>query len=189
LFRERCFVRTPRDSDGTKAHAPRELHAEMPEPADSLDRYQVTRAQTGVAQAVVRGHSRAEQWRRVDGRESVRDRHDRAGLGDHHFGVATVDGDAGGDGVKALRKVAAAARLARPVFSAKEAKADARTDLPTAHIGTERVDSPDDLMTRHSRVLHIGEQSLDGRGVRVAHAARLHADADLSGAGANERTI
>jgi hypothetical protein len=160
FFREGCFVGSSSDRNGPKAHPLRELHAEMAEAADSLDGDQITCAQTRVAQAIVGGHPRAEQRRSLDGRDSVRDLGDGSGLGNNDFRVTAVDRDARDDGTKALRKIAAAAGLARTVLSAKEAESDTLTDFPAHDIGPERVDPPNNLMARHAGVRNPRELSL-----------------------------
>src|SRR5262249_46329076 len=88
-----------------------------------------------------------------------------------------------------LREIAAAAGLAGSIFSAEEPEPDTLTDFPTRDIRAESIDLSDDLMTGDPGVGEPGELALDRGHVRVAHAARLHTEADLPGAGTGERTL
>jgi hypothetical protein len=67
-------------------------------------------------------------------------------------------------------------------MSAMPAYADALTLLPFNDISADRIDASADFMTRHTRILNSGPQTLFNEHVAVANAARLHFHADLAGA-------
>src|SRR4029077_18837115 len=130
IFSELFLVSATADGYGAKSHLAGELDAEMSQAANALDRDEISAAQAGVANGVVGGDARAEERGGFRGAELIGDRRNAAGFGDHDFGIAAVDGDAGYDGVQTIHNVAAAAWLAGTVFAAEEADADALTDFP-----------------------------------------------------------
>ena len=89
--------------------------------------------------------------------------------------------------VLTVHKVAAAAKFAITARASKKTDADPLADLPTANAGSHRVNAPDDLLAGYTRISNARETSLDCRGVRVANAARLDANAHLVVAGILKR--
>ena len=89
--------------------------------------------------------------------------------------------------VLSVHKVAAAANFAITARTSEKADADPLADLPTANAGSHRVNAPDDLVAGNPRIGNAREASLDCRGVRVAHSARLDANAHLVVAGILKR--
>ena len=69
----------------------------------------------------------------------------------------------------------------------EKADADPLADLPTANAGPHRVNAPDDLVAGNTRIGNARETSLDCRGVRMTHSARLDANAHLVVAGILKR--
>jgi hypothetical protein len=57
------------------------------------------------------------------------------------------------------------------------AYADALTFLPFRDVAADRIDASRDFMTRHTRILKPGPQTLFDDHIAVANAARLHLDA------------
>ena len=62
------------------------------------------------------------------------------------------------------------------------AYADALTFLPFRDVAADRIDASRDFMTRHTRILEPGPQTLFDEHIAVANAARLHFHANLPGA-------
>src|SRR5712671_6675150 len=102
----------------------------MSQATDALDSDEISAAKAGVAQGVVSSDAGAEERGGFGGAEVIGDGRDAAGFGDHNFGVAAVDGDAGDYGVEAIDDVAAAAGFAGAVLAAEEADAYALTNFP-----------------------------------------------------------
>ena len=74
LERELLLVLAAGDGDGVEAHAARELHGEMAEPANALNGDDIARLRAGIAQRVEGGDAGAEQRRCGGGIELVGDR-------------------------------------------------------------------------------------------------------------------
>ena len=160
-----------------------ELDAEMSEAADALDGDEIAAAEAGVAEGVVGGDAGAEERGGFGGAEVVGNGGDAASFGDHNFGVAAVDGDAGDYGIEAIDDVAATAGFAGTVFTAEEADAYALTHFPFRDAGAEGFDAADDFVARNARELQTRVGASYGGGVGVADAAGFDADANLAGAG------
>src|SRR6267154_2388122 len=115
----------------------------MSQATDALDGDEISATEAGVAQGVVGGDAGAEERGGFGGGEVVGDGGDAAGFGDHNFGIAAVDGDAGDYGVEAIDDVTAAAGLAGAVFAAEEADAYSLTNFPFRDARAERFDAAD----------------------------------------------
>ena len=89
--------------------------------------------------------------------------------------------------VLTVHEVAAAAKFAISAGAGEKADAHPLADLPTANAGSHRINAPDDLVAGNTRISNARETSLDCRGVRVANAARLDANAHLVVAGILKR--
>ena len=84
----------------------------MTKPADTEYRDKITGLRWRVSEGAERCDSRAEQRRRVDRGQIVRDRHEAARLCDHDFGISAVKMNAGIFLVPAVHEIAIAAELA-----------------------------------------------------------------------------
>src|SRR5882762_7083576 len=161
----------------------------MSEAADALDGDEISAAQAGVAEGVVGGDAGAEERGGFRGAEVVGDGGDAAGFGDHNFGVAAVDSDAGDYGVEAIDDVAAAAGLAGAIFAAEEADAYALTNFPFGDAGAEGFDAADYFVAGDTRKLQAGIGAGYCGGVGVADAAGFYADANLAGGGLGDGAL
>ena len=100
-------------------------------------------------------------------------------FGDHHLRVAAIVLYAGVALVCAVHEIAVAAVLAVPAVAAEEADADALAHLPAFDAVADHIDPSDRFVARHPRPLDR-QDPLDRRGIRMAHAAGLDADADMA---------
>src|SRR5260370_4789995 len=126
----------------------------MAQATDALDGDEISATEAGIAEGVVSGDAGAEERRGFCGAEVVGDGGDAAGFGDHNFGVAAVDGDAGDYGVEAIDDVAAAAGFAGAVFTAEKADAYALTDFPLGDSGADGFDAADYFVAGNAQQLH-----------------------------------
>src|SRR5882762_1062887 len=133
-----------------------------------------------VSQGAERREPRAQQRRRIDRGQVVRDRHEPASLGDHHFGVSAIMMNAGIFLVPAVHEIAVAAELAIAARPAEKPDTHALTDHPALDAGAKRIDPPDDLMAWDARPFDW-KQSFHCAGIRVADPTRLDADPHLAG--------
>src|SRR5712671_1592025 len=161
----------------------------MSEATDALDGDEISAAEAGVAQGVVGGDAGAEERGGFGGAEVVGNGGDAASLGDHNFGVAAVDGDAGDYGVEAIDDVAAAAGFAGAVFATEEADAYALTNFPFGDAGAEGFDAADYFVAGNARELQAGIGAGDRGGIGVADAAGFYADANLAGCGLGDGAL
>src|SRR6267142_885035 len=161
----------------------------MSQATDALDGDEISAAKAGVAQGVVSGDAGAEERGGFGGAEVVEDGGDAAGFGDHNFGVAAVDGDAGDYGVEAIDDVAAAAGFAGAIFTAEEADAYALTNFPFRDAGAEGFDAADYFVAGNTRELQAGVGAGYRGGVGVADAAGFYADANLAGGGLGDGAL
>src|SRR4029453_15122066 len=116
-----------------------ELHAEMAETADALNRNNIASARTRIAQRVEGGDAGAEQRRGVDGIELVGDRCERLDRRDHVVGMAAVEVNAGNPEVAAGDEIAAPAAGARPANAAEPAEADSLARAPVGDLRSHGV--------------------------------------------------
>src|SRR5712672_354253 len=161
----------------------------MSQATDALDGDEISATEAGVAQGVVGGDAGAEERGGFGGGEVVGDGGDAAGFGDHNFGIAAVDGDAGDYGVEAIDDVTAAAGLAGAVFAAEEADAYSLTNFPFRDAGAEGFDAADYFVAGNAREFETGIGAGYGGGVGVADAAGFYADANLAGAGLGDGAL
>src|SRR5437016_1441966 len=167
------------DRGDLEAHVASVLDPEVAEPADAEHRDEIASLRRRIAQSAERREAGAEQRRRVDRRESIRHRHEPAGLGDHHLRVASILLHAGVGLVLTAHEVAGAAGDAVSAAAAEKPHADALADCPAFDAFTERIDPTDRLVAGHTRPFD-GEHPFHRAGVRMANAAGLDADADMT---------
>src|SRR5712675_2454679 len=161
----------------------------MSQATDALDGDEISAAKAGIAEGVVSGDAGAEERGSFGGAEVVGDGGDAACFGDHNFGVAAVDGDAGDYGVEAIDDVASAAGFAGAVFTAEEADAYALTNFPFGDAGAEGFDAADYFVAGNARELQARVGAGDRGGVGVADAAGFYADANLAGGGLGDGAL
>src|SRR6516162_4836326 len=182
-----ALVGAARNRHDLEAHVTRILHRQVTEPANAEYRDEIARLRRRVSQCAERRESGTKQRRRVNGGQIVGNRHETARLGEQDFGIAAVVMNSGVFLVLTVHKVAAAAKFAITARAGEKADADPLADLPTANARSHPVNAPDDLVARNPRIGNAREASLDCRGVRVAHSARLDANAHLVVAGILKR--
>src|SRR5580700_3826757 len=153
LLRQLGAVVAPVDRNDLKAHAARVLHAEVTQSAYAEHRDEVASARRRVAQP--------------------------AGLGDHHLGVAAVVLHAGVALVHAVHEVAIAAVFTVAAGTAEEADADPLADGPAFNPLADDVDASDRFVARHPRPPDR-QDTLNRRGIRMAHPTGLDADPDMT---------
>src|SRR5271169_2759997 len=139
-----------------------------------------------VAQRTERRQAGAQQRRGSDRAEVIRHRHQTAGLRDHRFGIAAIMLHAGVGLVLAAHEIAVPARQAMAAAAAKEADPDPLADCPSFNAVAQRIDPTDCLVARNTRPLDR-KHTFNGRGVRMAHSAGLHADTNMAWRGIGER--
>ena len=93
--RQGFLVAPPIDRHGPEPLPGGELYAEMPEPADAMDRHEIARLRAAVPQGVEGGDAGAEERRGLHGVEGLRYVRQGRGERQHVGGVAAVAGDAG----------------------------------------------------------------------------------------------
>jgi hypothetical protein len=82
--------------------------------------------------------------------------------------------------LRQVHKVAAAAGFAGPIFAAEETHADALPDAPSGLSWSNLLNEADGLVAGNAGIDHAGPLSADGCGIRMANAAGLHTNANLS---------
>ena len=91
--------------------------------------------------------------------------------------------------MEAMDEMTATALRALAAVSAEVADTDTLADLPVRHPRSEGVDASDRFMPGDAGKFGVGEQSLDREGIRVADAAGLDAESDLTGPWIDERAL
>jgi hypothetical protein len=175
LLRQLRLVRATGNRDDLEPHVPGVLHAQMTQAAYTDHSDKITSLCWCVSQRAERRQPCAQQRRRIDRRQRVRDRHKAAGLCDHHFGIAAVMMNAAKFLVPAVHEIAAAAELAIAARAAEKPNSNALTDRPALNAGTKRIDAADDLMAWDARPIDR-KQALHCAGIRMADPTRLGAD-------------
>src|SRR5262249_6140928 len=137
------------------------------------------------SQGAERRESGAQQRRRSDRRQVVRDRHKAARLGDHHFGISAIMMNAGIFLVPAVHEIAIAAELAIAARAPEEPDAHPLPNRPALDPGTKRVDPPDELVAWDARPIY-GELALYRAGIRMTYPACLDTNPDLTRRGRRE---
>ena len=82
--------------------------------------------------------------------------------------------------VETIHKVAAAAGLAGAIFTAEVTHADPLPNLPFGFSWSNLLNKANGLVAGNAGIDHAGPLSADGCGIRMADAAGLHANANLS---------
>src|SRR5262249_40071765 len=148
------------------------LHTQMTEAADTEHRDQIPGLRRPISQRAERRESRAQQRRRSDRRQSVRDRHQPARLCDHHFGISAILMNAGIFLVLTVHETAIAAEIAIAARTAEKADPHALPNRPALDTGTKRIDPPNELVAWDARPIN-GELTLYRAGIRVADPTRF----------------
>ena len=145
------LVSATADRDRAETHLPRKLDTKMSKATNALHSDQISAAQAGVAESVVGRDTRAEEWSRFRRSKLIGDRSDAARFSDHHFRISSIHGYSRYHGVLTIHHVSSSARFADSVFTAEKAHADALTDFPSSHRGTQRLDTAHHFVPRNSR--------------------------------------
>src|SRR5437762_14232775 len=114
----------------------------MPQPTESEHRDDIARTRAGISQRVESGDPRAQQRRRVDGRQVIWKSRHRAGGGNHVFAVATVETDAGHLVRFACEQIPAPARVSSPSAAAFPSGTDPPPGRPTDDLLANALNSP-----------------------------------------------
>ena len=155
----------------------RELHPEVSETAEPVDRDEIARARAAVAQRVERRHACTHERRGVGGGQAVGHPRERRDRRDHVLAVAAVVRDAGDRRPRdAGEELAAPARIAPPAIAAVPADADALADRPPFDVGPDRIDAADHLVPRHARQRDARKRGQLREGIAVADSARVDRD-------------
>src|SRR5215475_5626759 len=163
-----------------ESHVPGILHSQMTKAADTEHSDKITGLRRCVSQGAERRQPRAQQRRRIDRQQVVRDRYEPAGLCEHRLGIATVMMNAAVFLVAALHQIAIAAELAIAAGPSKKPYTHPPTNRPPLNTGTKRIDPPDDLVTRNTRVADAREAPIHCRRIRVADATGLNPQPHLA---------
>ena len=180
LERQPLLVLAAGDGDGVEAHAARELHAEMAEPANALNGHEVAGPAPELRSALKVVMPAQSSGAAAVGVELVGDRGERLDRRDHVVGIAAVIMDAGDFEVAAGDEIAAPAAVADKAHAAEPADADPLAGAPGGDVGPDGVDAAGDLVTRHRRIVDAGKRAGGDQGIAVADAAGLDLDAHLA---------
>ena len=101
-------------------------------------------------------------------------------FGDQRLRVSSIGRRARIDRVETIHEVAAAAGLADAIFTAEVTHADPLPNLPSGLSRSNLLNKANDLVAGNAGIDHAGPLSADGCGIRMANAAGLHANANLS---------
>src|SRR5262249_55247590 len=160
-------------------HVPGILHTQMTKAADTEHSDKIAGLRRRVSQSAKRRESGAQQRRRSDRRQVVRDRHKPTRLCDHHFGVSAIMMNAGIFLVPTVHEIAMAAEVAIAARTAEKADTHTLTNRPALNTGTKRIDPPNELVARDARPIDR-ELALYRAGIRVADPTRLDTNPDLT---------
>src|SRR5262249_57330860 len=108
----------------------------------------ITGLRRRISQRAERRESRAQQRRRIDRRQVVRDRHKPARLCDHHFGISAIMMNAGIFLVPPVHEIAIASEVALAARTAEKSDAHALPNRPALASGPNRIDPPYELVAR-----------------------------------------
>src|SRR5215469_7649610 len=151
----------------------------MTEAADTEHSDKITGLRRRISQGAERRESRAQQRRRSDRRQVVRDRHKPARLCDHDFGISAIMMNAGIFLVPTVHEIAIAAELAIAARAAQKPDTHPLTDRPALDTGTKRVDPPDEFVAWDARPIDR-ELALYRAGIRMTHPACLDTNPNLT---------
>jgi hypothetical protein len=151
-----------------------------------LHGYHVTRQGSAVAQSIKGGDPSAEQRRGFNEAESIGDRGETLGGGDHVFGIPAVVEDAGNFESLTRGEITPSAGVTNGAMAANPADADALSFGPVGHAVPHGVDHACDLMTGNPRVSEPGKKPFLGEQIAVAEAAGLHLQTDFPRPGAGD---
>ena len=160
-------------------HVPGILHTQMTEAADTEHSDKITGLRRRISQRAERRESRAQQRRRIDRRQVVRDRHKPARLCDHDFGISAIMMNAGIFLVPTFHEIAIPAEVAIAARTAEKSVTHALANRPALDTGTKRIDPPDELVARDARPID-GELALYRGGIRMTYPACLDTNPDLT---------
>src|SRR5271163_1256691 len=154
----------------------------MPEAANALHGHQISGAETGIAKGVVSRDTRAKERGGFRRTKLVGNGGDATRLGDHYFGISSIDGNPRHDWVLAIHGISAPAWFADSVFTTEEAHADSLTDFPSSHAGTQRINAPHHFVARNARQRQPRPCARDRGGITVANTASFHTNPHLASA-------
>jgi len=120
LLRQYRHVGATANRRDLKPHVRGILHTEMTQAADTEHSHKIAGLRRCVSQGAECRDARAQQRRRIDQRQVVRDRHEPTRLCDHHFGISAIIMNAGIFLVPAVHEIAIAAELANSRKSRRE---------------------------------------------------------------------
>jgi len=166
------------------------LNGEMAEAADAVDRDNVPRSGSRVAEGVERGDPCTEQRRGGDNIQIPGHVCERRDARQHVGGVAAVAGHAG-DLLHILACEGAVAPTARTIAAgaAEPADAYAHSNRPSVDVGAERLDGANHFVSRHARVLDARHEPFDGQRVTVADPARGDPNTDFLSSRLRQRAL
>ena len=186
LLRQLRLVGATGDCRDFKSHVAGVLHSEVAETADAEHRDKVAGLCRRAAQGAEGRESRAQQRRSIDRRKIVGNAYESAWFCDHHLGISAVVMNAGKFLIRTVHEIAIAAERAIAAGAGEKPYAYALAGRPSLDTGTERIDPPDDLMTRHPRPFD-GKQSFQRGGVGMADATGLDPNSYLARARLEKR--
>src|SRR5215471_13338980 len=140
------------DCRDLESHVPGILHRQMTKAADTEHSNEVTGLRRCVSQRTECRQPCAQQRRRIDRQQVVRDGHEPAGLCEHYLGIATVMMNAAVFLVAAVHEIAIATELAVAAGPCKKPYTHALTNRPALNTGTKRINTTDNLTTRNTGV-------------------------------------
>jgi hypothetical protein len=153
------------------------------ESTNALDRDEGACAQTGIPKSIERCHTCTQERSRPGGLQLLRYCYRSAGLDHHDFRVSSVNCDSGKDRIDAIDEVTAEATEAGIVPTSTDSDAHTLTYGTGFYVRAYGVDSPDDLVARHTGIDKVWKRPIYEKTVRMTHAASLDSDAHLIGTG------
>ena len=160
FFREHGIFSAASNCRHSIAKLIRELHSQVPQPANSLHRDEIAGTRTAVPQRIECSDPGAQQrssFRRI---ESIGNARYSLDWRDHIFLIATVEIKSSDCAFLAVRKIAGAAGRAGIVLSAMPANANAISLFPGGHTRTDLINYAGDFVTRHARKLETRPESV-----------------------------
>src|SRR5262249_48785725 len=130
---------------GLEPHVPGILHTQMTKATDTEHSDKISGLRRRISQRAERRESRAQQRRRIDRRQVVRDRHQPARLCDHDFGISAIMMNTGIFLVPTVHEIATATELAIAARTAEKSDTHALPNRPALDSGTNRLNPPNEL--------------------------------------------
>src|SRR6516162_9106873 len=151
FLRQFRFVGAPGNRRDLESHVPGILHSQMTKATNTEHSNKITGLRRCVSQGAERRQPCAQQRRRIDRQQVVRDRHESARFCEHRLGIATVMMNAAIFLVLAVHEIAIAAELAIAAGPCKKPYTHPLTNRPALDAGTKGIDPPNDLVTGNTR--------------------------------------